>query len=169
MNHVDAEGMAQRLMGYPQNGSQPAAAEFSAGADYPPEDAGPARPAARRPPYPFFLAHAFNQPWARIFDEVAKILLLTGWWSGNGDGIARNWSSAAVSLWIWSRGEKLVSEQFPELAQAGLSLPDGTVLDGEIVVWRDGGRQPFNEWQNRLGRRGHGSGTIREQRVVLLT
>ncbi len=84
------------------------------------------------------------------------------------DGIRAQLVKRGGQSWIWSRGEELVSEQFPELAQAGLSLPDGTVLDGEIVVWRDGRVQPFNELQKRLGRKILGSRILREQPVVLL-
>ena len=53
---------------------------------------------------------------------------------------------------IWSRGEELVTERFPELAAVGAALPDGTVLDGEIVVMKDDRAAPFAALQTRIGR-----------------
>jgi DNA ligase-1 len=161
---VDAKRMAQRLMGYTQIGSQPAAASFLALIRT--EDAEERGPRLSGHPYPFFLAHPFNQPPAH-FDQLlgspADWLVEWKW-----DGIRAQLVKRGGQSWIWSRGEELVSEQFPELAQAGLSLPDGTVLDGEIVVWRDGRVQPFNELQKRLGRKALRSKILREQPVILL-
>ena len=59
----------------------------------------------------------------------------------------------AGQVWIWSRGEELVTERFPEIVAAGEPLPDGTVLDGEIVVWKDGRVAPFDLLQQRIGRK----------------
>ena len=56
-------------------------------------------------------------------------------------------------IWIWSRGEELVTERFPELAALAAHVPDGTVLDGEIVVWKDARVQPFALLQQRIGRK----------------
>ncbi len=39
-------------------------------------------------------------------------------------------------VWLWSRGEELITERFPELQAMGHALPEGTVIDGEIVVWK---------------------------------
>ncbi len=59
----------------------------------------------------------------------------------------------AGQAWIWSRGEELVTERFPELGAGAAALPDGTVLDGEIVVWKDGRVAPFSLLQRRIGRK----------------
>ncbi len=54
--------------------------------------------------------------------------------------------------WLWSRGEELITERFPELAQ--LALPEGTVLDGEILIWQAGDvPAPFSDLQQRMGRK----------------
>src|SRR5262249_47961790 len=62
----------------------------------------------------------------------------------------------------------LVSERFPELTQMGEALPDGTVLDGEIVAWRNERAQPFAELQRRIGRKTVGAKLMRDVPVVLL-
>src|SRR6185295_17618738 len=51
------------------------------------------------------------------------------------------------------RGEDLVTERFPEVVSAAASLPDGVVLDGELVAWRDGVVRPFADLQQRIGRK----------------
>jgi len=56
-------------------------------------------------------------------------------------------------VFIWSRGEELVSEKYPELAEDAALLPDGTVLDGEILPWQQGRPMPFSELQRRIGRK----------------
>ncbi len=55
--------------------------------------------------------------------------------------------------WLWSRGEELITAQYPEITAAAAALPDGTVLDGEILAWRDGAPLPFAELQRRIGRK----------------
>ena len=55
-------------------------------------------------------------------------------------------------MYLWSRGEELITLRFPELTQHAYALPFDAVLDGEIVVWRDGAVQPFVELQRRIGR-----------------
>ncbi len=54
------------------------------------------------------------------------------------DGIRGQVIHRSRQVFIWSRGEELVSEKYPELAEAAALLPDGTVLDGEILPWKDG-------------------------------
>jgi DNA ligase-1 len=68
------------------------------------------------------------------------------------DGMRAQLVSRGGQNWIWSRGEDLITERFPELA--ALRLPDGVVIDGEILIW-NGGRAPapFAELQKRMGRK----------------
>ena len=130
---VDAKQVAQRLMGYTHVGARPAAQDYQALID--PAEA-PALLGGERSgqPYPFFLAHPFTEPLAR-FDELlgapADWLIEWKW-----DGIRAQLVRQAGGVWLWSRGEELVTDRFPELAAMGQTLPPGTVLDGEIVVWR---------------------------------
>src|SRR5204863_4834819 len=54
--------------------------------------------------------------------------------------------------WLWSRGEELITHRFPEIAAAATHLPDGTVLDGEVLAFQDGRPLPFSALQQRIGR-----------------
>ena len=143
---LDAKVVAQRMMGYTDAKRMPDAARYEAllsQSSRGPADAGQ--------PYPFFLAHQLDVPLAG-FD--AKLGPPADWlveWKY--DGIRAQIVKRAGSVWIWSRGEELVTERFPEIVALALRLPDATVLDGEIVVWKDAGPAPFNLLQQRIGRK----------------
>jgi DNA ligase-1 len=161
---VDATRVAQRLMGYTAIGRLPVAADYLALVA--PESATEFEPARSGQPYPFFLAHPFNEPVER-FDELLGAP--SGWqveWKW--DGIRAQLVQRGGQVWLWSRGEELITDRFPELAALGKALPDGTVLDGEIVVWRDEKPQPFAELQKRIGRKTLGAKLLRDLPVVLL-
>ena len=161
---LDPKRVAQRLMGYTHITGQRSAADYHA--LIAPESAGELEAQTGGQPYPFFLAHPFNLPLAQ-FDEAlgAPSQWLVEWkW----DGIRAQLVKRAGKVWLWSRGEELVTERFPELAQMGEALPDGTVLDGEIVVWRAERVQPFAELQKRIGRKTLGPKLLRELPVALL-
>ena len=181
VSEVDAKRVAQRLMGYTHIGARPVEADYRI--LIAPESESERLPQTSGQPYPFFLAHPFNQP-TEAFDDLlgppADWIVEWKW-----DGIRAQLVRRAGQCWVWSRGEELVSERFPELMALGEALPDGTVLDGEIVVWRGGmatstdarttkaevneGRvQPFAELQRRIGRKTLGPKLLREIPVVLL-
>ena len=143
---IDPKRVAQRMMGYTDAKQAPDAARYVAltaiGSDEP-ADAGQ--------PYPFFLAHQLDTPVAG-FD--AKLGSPSDWlveWKY--DGIRAQVVKRAGRVWVWSRGEELMTERFPEIVAVAESLPDGTVLDGEIVVWRDVGPAAFALLQQRIGRK----------------
>jgi DNA ligase-1 len=69
------------------------------------------------------------------------------------DGIRAQLIRRGAACFIWSRGEELITERFPEVTAAAAFLPDGTVLDGELVAWKDGVVQPFALLQQRIGRK----------------
>ena len=98
-------------------------------------------------PYPFYLA-------SPIEDDVETLGAPADWqaewkWDGiRGQLIRRN-----GQCFIWSRGEDLVTERFPEIVSAAASLPDGVVLDGELVAWKNGSIRPFSDLQQRIGRK----------------
>jgi DNA ligase-1 len=87
------------------------------------------------------------------------------------DGIRAQIVRRAGAVWVWSRGEELVTDRFPELAEAAQqTLPDGTVIDGEILVWLPGepSPRPFADLQKRLGRKTLTPKLLRELPVVLV-
>ena len=169
---IDAKRVAQRLMGYTHISGRPTAADYAA--LIAPENSGELNQQTSGQPYPFFLAHPFNQPLVQfdaLLGSPADWLIEWKW-----DGIRAQLVKRAGQVWIWSRGEELVTERFPELAAMGAALPDGTVLDGEIVVWREavdvlagaGSVQPFADLQKRIGRKTLGTKLLRDTPVVLL-
>lgn len=98
-------------------------------------------------PYPFCLAYALEA-------EPSALGPVTEWqaewkWDGiRGQIVKRN-----GELFIWSRGEELVTDQFPELHFLADELEDGTVLDGEILAVKDGNVLAFSILQQRLNRK----------------
>ncbi len=98
-------------------------------------------------PYPFYLASALEADPATL---GVRANWLAEWkW----DGIRSQLVRRRGQCFIWSRGEELVTERFPELADAARGLPEGVVLDGEIVAWKDGAVRPFAALQQRIGRK----------------
>ena len=98
-------------------------------------------------PYPFFLAYPIEGDPSQLGDPKEWI---AEWkWDGiRSQMIRRSWRT-----YIWSRGEELVTERFPELEALGALLPEGTVVDGEILPWKDGLPLPFAQMQRRIGRK----------------
>ncbi len=141
---IDAKVVAQRLMGYTDAKALPTAARFNAlHAAQTEVDAGQ--------PYPFFLAHAWNEGAATMAQRLGE---LSGWlveWKY--DGIRAQVLRREGRCWIWSRGEELMTDRFPEVVAQVEHLPEGTVLDGEILVWLDGAPAPFQKLQQRIGRK----------------
>ena len=98
-------------------------------------------------PYPFYLAYSLEGPAADLGDP-ADWFVEWKW-----DGIRSQLIVRNGELYIWSRGEDLVTDKFPELHAAKDRLPDGTVLDGEIVCFTNDKPLPFNVLQTRIGRK----------------
>lgn len=168
---VDAKIVAHRLMGYTDGRSRPSAATYRAliaptATDG--SDDGAIADELRGQPYPFFLAHALNEAVER-FDELLGPP--TAWqveWKY--DGIRGQLVARGGEAFVWSRGEDLVTERFPELAALVDVVPQGTVIDGEILVWRAGDRTPapFADLQTRIGRKTLSKKFLAETPVVLV-
>jgi DNA ligase-1 len=70
-------------------------------------------------------------------------------------------------VFLWSRGEDLITERFPEIAEAAAFVPDGTVLDGEILPWREDSVLSFTELQKRIGRKNVSAKMLAEVPVIV--
>ncbi len=101
-------------------------------------------------PYPFYLAHPLEGAPADL-GERADWQVEWKW-----DGIRAQVLRRGGQTLIWSRGEELVTERFPEVVEVARALPEGTVLDGELLCWRDDGPLPFAIMQRRIGRKSVG-------------
>jgi DNA ligase-1 len=117
-------------------------------------------------PYPFFLAHPLAVPTDQLDDRLGGPSQWQIEWKW--DGIRVQIVRRAERTWVWSRGEELVTDRFPELMRLGASLPEGVVLDGEVVVWQGGRVQPFALLQQRLGRKTVGAKLLADIPVVLM-
>lgn len=110
-------------------------------------------------PYPFFLASPLDDP-----AELGPIEQWQAEWKW--DGIRAQLVRRGRTF-LWTRGEELVTERYPEIESMGDTLPDGTVIDGEILPWRDG-VLPFAQLQRRIGRKSLGKKLLAEVPVVLM-
>lgn len=121
-------------------------------------------PQDRQQPYPFFLA----SPLEAAPDSLGPVQdwILEWKW----DGIRLQVLKRDGEVALWSRGEERLDGRFPETEQAAMSLPDGTVIDGELLGWRDADNQPlpFTALQTRIQRRRPGPKTLRDTPVRVL-
>lgn len=145
---LDAKLIAQRMMGYTDATLMPSAERYDALVAR--EDSVGAGESSGQP-YPFFLAHAIDAPLTEFDTQLGPPADWLVEWKY--DGIRAQIVRRAGAVWIWSRGEELVTERFPEIETLARSLPDGCVLDGEVVVWKDERPAPFNLLQQRIGRK----------------
>ena len=113
-------------------------------------------------PYPFYLAYPLE-------DELESLGPVTDWqteWKW--DGIRSQLIRRQGTSYLWSRGDELITDRFPELIEASEWLPDGTVIDGEILPWGDGRPLPFAQLQRRIGRKNISAKIRTEVPVVIL-
>ena len=168
---VDAKRVAQRMVGYTDLAHRPTAQSYLAliAAESSEEHAQ-----RGGQPYPFFLAHPLQEPVERfetLLGPTQDWLVEWKW-----DGIRAQLVKRDGSFWLWSRGEELISERFPEFAELAAALPDGTVIDGELVVWKESARdsearfgiQPFALLQQRIGRKNLSKKLLAELPAALL-
>ena len=143
---LDAKVVAQRMMGYTDAKTSPNATRYAQLI----EPGHSARTDAGQP-YPFFLAHAIDGA-AETFAE--RLGPPSDWlveWKY--DGIRAQLVRRGGQTWLWSRGEELVTDRFPEVVTLAAALPDGCVLDGEVLAWVDDRPAPFNLLQQRIVRK----------------
>ncbi|AHL32565.1 ATP-dependent DNA ligase [Pseudomonas brassicacearum] len=179
MAGLDSKRVAQRLVGYTDLSHRPTAAGYLKLIAAESDDEHAQRGGQ---PYPFFLAHALSQP----LEQFDTLLGPASDWQveWKWDGIRAQVVKRDGHLWVWSRGEELVTERFPELHVLAQALPDGTVIDGEIVVWKTSqpvtedafdpetpmqpAVQPFALLQQRIGRKTLGKKILEDAPVVVM-
>ena len=161
---IDAKRIAQRMMGYVDAKVLPTASKFEALIAQ--SESGVPDVMDAGQPYPFFLAHQLDTPLETL---DAKLGSVTDWqveWKY--DGIRGQIVKRAGQVWVWSRGEELVTERFPEIVALASSLPDGTVLDGEIMVWAGNAPAAFALLQQRIGRKTLGKKILADAPVTFM-
>jgi len=100
-------------------------------------------------PYPFYLTHALSD---ENMNEINPEAWVAEWkW----DGIRVQLIKRKEEIFLWSRGEELITEKFPEF-QILTNIPDDFVLDGEIVAWKLEKPMDFQKLQTRIGRKNPG-------------
>ncbi len=113
-------------------------------------------------PYPFFLAYQLEAAPESLGD-IGEWLI-----EEKLDGIRGQIIVRDHELFVWSRGEELMTDKFPEFAPLQQRLPDGTVLDGEIIPWRDGKPLPFALMQTRIGRKSLTKKALQDAPLVMV-
>lgn len=114
-------------------------------------------------PYPFYLAYQLESK----IDELGAPSQWFAEWKW--DGIRSQLIKRNGELFIWSRGEELVTEKYPELHVLADHLPDSVALDGEIIAFRNGKPLSFNTLQKRIGRKKLTRKIIEEAPVSIIT
>lgn len=112
-------------------------------------------------PYPFYLAYALEEPLQGL-GEPDDWQAEWKWDGIRGQVIKRN-----GQLFVWSRGEDLITDKFPEYSLLQSKLDNGIVIDGEIVPYKDGQVLNFNVLQTRIGRKNITKKNLQEAPVGL--
>jgi len=148
---IDEAELAHRLMG----DWTPATTSWCALIEAPDPAAALSRP------YPFYLAYQIEEG-PEALGAPSDWLAEYKW-----DGIRGQLLLRGGEHFVWSRGEELMTDRFPELIAARDFLPDGTVIDGEILAWADEAPLPFAALQKRITRKSVPKKLLREAPVVL--
>ena len=112
-------------------------------------------------PYPFYLAYAVEGT-VEDLGAVSQWSIEHKW-----DGIRCQVILRNNELFVWSRGEELVTDKYPEFQQFIGSVPNGTVLDGELLPYPNGEIGTFNDLQTRIGRKTVSKNLLAKTPVVL--
>ncbi|MEC5399901.1 ATP-dependent DNA ligase [Uliginosibacterium sp. H1] len=159
---VPKERIAQRMIAYLASHAQPDANAWRALVD-PQEDI-----ASGAQPYPFFLAQSLQVAPATQLGE-ARDWQAEWKWDGMRGQLVRRGGAAQ----LWSRGDELITERFPELMEMAQALPDGCVLDGEVIGWEgtpagEGAPLPFARLQTRMSRKRLSAKFLAETPIVFI-
>lgn len=123
-------------------------------------------------PYPFFLAYPIQETSEqhKTVEEIQQELGDAENWQAEfkWDGIRAQLIKRKNEIFIWSRGEELATDKFPELHPFIMDLPNGTVLDGEILAFKDNQPLPFNILQTRIRRKTLSKKLLKENPVAFI-
>ncbi|WP_430908895.1 ATP-dependent DNA ligase [Maribacter sp. 2-571] len=112
-------------------------------------------------PFPFYLAYALEA-------ELAELGPVSEWYAEHKwDGIRSQVIVRSDELFVWSRGEELVTDKYPEFQALVGTVPNGTVLDGEILPFPKGEIGTFNDLQTRIGRKTVSKSLLEKTPVIL--
>ncbi len=114
-------------------------------------------------PYPFYLAYALEKPPEEELGDPGLWQAERKW-----DGIRGQVIVRQDELFVWSRGEELITDRFPEYRVLADLLPNGTVIDGEILPFRDGKPLSFQALQTRIGRKKVTKKVMEKAPVILM-
>lgn len=112
-------------------------------------------------PYPFYLAHALEGALSDLGD-CSQWSIEHKW-----DGIRSQTIIRGGEVYVWSRGEELVTDKYPEFGLFARMIPDGTVIDGEILPFIDGKIGTFNDLQTRIGRKSITPSILKNTPVII--
>ena len=112
-------------------------------------------------PFPFYLAYPLDIELDQLGDPKDWV------YENKWDGIRAQFVKRNNNSSLWSRNGELISDQFPEIIQLGKIIPDGTVIDGELLVYKDNKVGSFNDLQRRLGRKKIGKIILEKYPVIL--
>ena len=112
-------------------------------------------------PYPFYLAYAIEGEVEDLGD-VMEWSVEHKW-----DGIRSQVILRNDELFVWSRGEELVTDKYPEFEKFVGAIPNGTVIDGEILPYPDGQIGSFKDLQTRIGRKNVSKALLKKVPVIL--
>ena len=113
-------------------------------------------------PYPFFLAYALDMALEDL-GPSAEWVAEHKW-----DGIRGQLIKRKGQVFVWSRGEELVTDKYPEFNLLSKVACDDFVIDGEILAYKEGSPLPFNDLQSRIGRKNISPKMLKEKPVVFM-
>ncbi len=172
--NLEEARMAQRLIGYSQARRIPTAADFEALIGEVQHAEAQALDAGK--PYPFYLAQSWSRPLAEMLPALGPPSEWIIEWKF--DGIRAQLLRRGEDWRLWSRGEELISDAYPDLEPLARALPSGAAIDGELVVLIPpagefaadslDGLAIFASLQQRLGRKIVSEKTLRELPVAFI-
>ena len=113
-------------------------------------------------PYPFYLAYPLEED-PHTLGDVKEWQAERKW-----DGIRGQIIIREGQIFVWSRGEELVTDKFPEYGPLAEIVPDGTVIDGEILPFKEGKPMTFNALQTRIGRKNVTKKILKDNPVIIM-